>query len=72
VIAAAQAGEHQDGRRTFGHSLVVDPWGKILLDMGPEPGLGFAELDPGQVDEVRRRLPAVLHRRTIPEPEVAR
>jgi deaminated glutathione amidase len=70
VIAAAQVGLHPDGRRTYGHSLVVDPWGKVLLDMGAAgPGLGFAELDLGSVDEVRSRLPALHHRRPIPEPE---
>ena len=68
VVAAAQAGRHEDGRSTFGHSLVVDPWGKILLDMGDAPGLGFAEIDPAQVDEVRSRLPAVRHRRPVGEP----
>lgn len=70
VIAAAQVGRHADGRVTYGHSLVVDPWGKVLLDMGGEgPGIGFAEIDPAQVDEVRSRLPALLHRRPIPRPE---
>ena len=72
VVAAAQAGRHEDGRDTYGHSLVVDPWGRVLLDMGGEAtGLGFAELDLGAVDEVRRRLPAIRHRRPIPEPERA-
>jgi len=70
VIAAAQVGTHEDGRATFGHSLVVDPWGKVLLDMGGEgPGLGFAELDLDAVEEVRKRLPAIWHRRPIPPPE---
>jgi len=70
VIAAAQVGRHEDGRSTYGHSLVVDPWGRVLLDMGGEaPGLGFAELDPDVVGEVRRRLPAIGHRRPIPAPE---
>ncbi|MEA3013646.1 MAG: deaminated glutathione amidase [Sphingomonadales bacterium] len=73
VVAAAQVGEHRDGRKTYGHSLVVDPWGKVLLDMGGEgPGLGFAELDPAAVEEVRRRLPAIWHRRPIPPPEHVR
>ena len=54
VVAAAQVGTHEDGRATYGHSLVVDPWGKVLLDMGGEaPGLGFAEIDPDAVEEVR-------------------
>jgi len=70
VVAAAQVGTHEDGRSTWGHSLVVDPWGKPLLDMGGEaPGLGFAELDPKAVDEVRSRLPAIWHRRPIPPPD---
>ena len=72
VVAAAQVGRHQDGRETYGHSLVVDPWGKVLLDMGGEgPGVGFADLDLAAVEEVRRRLPAIHHRREIPEPERA-
>jgi predicted amidohydrolase len=71
VVAAAQVGEHEDGRRTYGHSLVVDPWGSILLDMGEEPGVGFADLDLAQVEEVRSRLPAIRHRRPIPRPETA-
>ncbi|HEV2078308.1 MAG TPA: carbon-nitrogen hydrolase family protein [Allosphingosinicella sp.] len=70
VVAAAQVGLHEDGRRTYGHSLVVDPWGKVILDMGSEPGVGFAEIDPAQVDEVRGRLPAIRHRRAIPEPRL--
>jgi predicted amidohydrolase len=73
VIAAAQVGGHQDGRATYGHSLVVDPWGRVLLDMGgEEAGLGFANLDLGLVEEVRERLPAIWHRRPIPAPERVR
>ncbi|TMJ19385.1 MAG: carbon-nitrogen hydrolase family protein [Alphaproteobacteria bacterium] len=72
VIAAAQVGKHEDGRATYGHSLVVDPWGKVLLDMGGEgPGIAFAEIDPAAVDEVRQRVPAIQHRRAIPRPELA-
>lgn len=71
VVAAAQVGEHEDGRRTYGHSLVVDPWGRVLLDMGEERGVGFADLDLAEVDEVRSRLPAIRHRRPIPAPETA-
>ncbi len=70
VIAAAQAGRHEDGRETYGHSLVVNPWGEVLLDMGEERGIGFAEIDLGQVDEVRGRIPAIHHRRPIGEPEL--
>jgi len=66
VIAAAQTGVHEDGRETFGHSLAVDPWGEVLLDMGTEPGLGFVDLDLAQVSAVRARVPAIDHRRPIP------
>jgi predicted amidohydrolase len=67
VVAAAQVGRHEDGRQTFGHSLVVDPWGEILLDMGDEPGVGFADIDLKRIPEVRSRIPALNHRRPIPE-----
>jgi predicted amidohydrolase len=69
VIAAAQAGRHEDGRETYGHSLVVGPWGEILLDMGDEKGVGMADMELDRVDEVRGRLPAISHRRPIPRPE---
>jgi predicted amidohydrolase len=66
VIAAAQVGEHEDGRRTYGHSLVIDPWGEILLDMGgEEAGLGFADLDLSRIDEVRAQVPSLANRRKI-------
>ncbi|WNO52662.1 carbon-nitrogen hydrolase family protein [Stakelama saccharophila] len=66
VVAAAQTGEHADGRATWGHSMVVDPWGEIMLDMGIAPGLGFADIDPDRVRDVRARIPALRHRRQIP------
>ena len=66
VIAAAQVGEHEDGRRTYGHSLVVDPWGEVLLDMGGDAtGLGFAELDLTRIADVRAQLPSLANRRAI-------
>jgi predicted amidohydrolase len=65
VVAAAQVGRHEDGRQTFGHSLVVDPWGEVLLDMGEEVGVGFAEVDLARIPEVRSRIPALNHRRPI-------
>jgi deaminated glutathione amidase len=68
LVAAAQTGTHADGRKTFGHSLVVDPWGRIVLDMGEAAGLGFAEIDTAAVDDVRMRIPVIAHRRAIPEP----
>jgi predicted amidohydrolase len=67
VVAAAQVGEHQDGRRTYGHSLVVDPWGEVVLDLGGDaPGLGFAAIDPARIAEVRAQLPSLANRRPIP------
>lgn len=67
VVAAAQAGRHEDGRRTYGHSLVVDPWGDVLLDLGGETvGIGFAEIDPRRIAEVRAQLPSLANRREIP------
>jgi predicted amidohydrolase len=67
VIAAAQVGEHEDGRRTYGHSLVADPWGEVLVDLGGEaPGVGFAEIDSARIAEVRAQLPSLANRRAIP------
>lgn len=66
VVAAAQVGHHEDGRRTYGHSLVVDPWGEVLLDMGGEkPALGFADIDLPRIAEVRRQIPSLANRREI-------
>ena len=67
VLAAAQVGEHADGRRTYGHSLVVDPWGGVMLDMGgQEAGLAFADIDMSRIAEVRRQVPSLENRRRIP------
>ena len=69
AVAAAQCGTHEDGRRTFGHSLVVDPWGQVLLDMGTaEEEVGFADLDLAQLEEVRARIPVLRHRRAFAPP----
>jgi predicted amidohydrolase len=68
VVGAAQVGTHEDGRTTYGHSLVVDPWGKVMLDMGgAEAGLGFANVDPARIAEVRAQVPSLANRRQIPE-----
>ena len=62
VIASAQGGEHESGRRTFGHSMIVDPWGEIL-DVLPEgEGIVIADLDTTRLQSVRTRLPALQHR----------
>ncbi|WP_239805619.1 carbon-nitrogen hydrolase family protein [Croceicoccus hydrothermalis] len=72
VIAAAQVGEHEDGRATFGHSLVIDPWGDVLLDMGDAgPGVGFAEIDRDRIATVRRQLPSLANRREFHHPPAA-
>ncbi len=66
VIAAAQVGRHDDGRETYGHSLVVDPWGEVLLDMGGEgPGLGFCNIDLSRITDVREQVPSLANRREI-------
>ncbi len=65
VVSAAQVGTHEDGRSTFGHSLVVDPWGEIVLDMGEQPGVAFADLDPARCNEVRAQIPVIAHRRGV-------
>ena len=67
VIAAAQVGRHEDGRETYGHSMVVDPWGEVLLDMGGDaPGLGFCDIDLDRIAEVRAQVPSLANRRPIP------
>jgi predicted amidohydrolase len=71
VLAAAQTGDHEDGRATYGHSLAIDPWGEVLLDMGEPTGLGFVEIDPARVADVRARVPVLRHRRAIPEATAA-
>ena len=71
VIAAAQSGVHGDGRATYGHSLVIDPWGDIALDMGEANGLGYAEIDAAKTSDVRMRVPSLKHRRPIGAVEVA-
>lgn len=65
VVAAAQSGRHADGRETYGHSLVVSPWGEVLLDMGQDIGVGFADIELSLVGEVRQRIPVLDHRRPI-------
>ena len=66
VIAPAQTGRHDDGRETYGHSLVIDPWGEVLLDMGEQAGLALADIDLSRVEDVRGRVPAIANRRNIP------
>jgi deaminated glutathione amidase len=63
VIAPAQGGLHENGRRTWGHSMIVDPWGEVLASVDTGEGLAVAELRPERLAEVRRQLPALAHRR---------
>ena len=63
VFAAAQGGTHEDGRSTYGHSLVIDPWGRVIAEGGTEPGVVLAEIDPGEVALARARIPSLQHGR---------
>jgi nitrilase len=63
VIAPAQGGRHENGRRTWGHSMIVDPWGEVLAVRPEGEGVVLAELDPARIAEVRAQLPALTHRR---------
>ncbi len=65
VVAAAQAGHHADGRKTYGHSLVIDPWGTVLLDAGEAPGLHVVDLPLERLVDARARIPVLRHRRVI-------
>ena len=63
VFAAAQGGKHENGRDTYGHSLIVDPWGRILAEGGTEPAVIMAEIDPAEVANARARIPSLQHGR---------
>ena len=63
VLAATQGGLHENGRSTFGHSIVVSPWGEVLAEAGEEPGVIFADIDLAASDEARARIPAIKHGR---------
>jgi predicted amidohydrolase len=70
VLAATQGGLHENGRSTFGHSIIVSPWGEILAEAGEEPGVIFADIDPAASEEARARIPAIKHGREF-EIEIA-
>jgi predicted amidohydrolase len=72
VLAPAQWGEHADGRKTYGHSLIVDPWGEVLADAGEGVGFITAEIDPAKIAEARRMVPALRHDRTLSVPQMPR
>ncbi len=68
ILAPAQCGEHDGNRKTFGHSLIIDPWGKILAESGDKTGVIVAELDLNKVSESRRMLPSLQHDRPFEKP----
>jgi len=63
VLAAAQGGVHPNGRRTYGHSILIDPWGSIVAELEEGPGIVIGDIDPERIAQVRRELPALAHRR---------
>jgi len=63
VLAAAQGGKHENGRETFGHSLVIDPWGRVVAEGGIEPGVILAKIDPAEVTAARAKIPSLQHGR---------
>lgn len=65
MVSAAQAGHHEDGRDTFGHSIIVDPWGRVLAEAGDAPGVIMARIDPGLVADARGRIPTLQHTRPV-------
>jgi deaminated glutathione amidase len=71
VFAPAQWGEHTAGRRSYGHSLIVDPWGKVLADGGEAVGIVTARIDPGKIAEARGMVPSLTHDRAFTPPALA-
>ncbi len=65
VFAPAQGGTHENGRETYGHSLIIDPWGEVLAEAGTDPCVILAEIDPAKTDEARSRIPSLAHDRAI-------
>jgi predicted amidohydrolase len=68
VMAPAQGGTHANGRKTYGHSLIVGPWGEILAEGGTDPGVFMAEIDPAQSVDARARIPNLRHDREFTGP----
>jgi predicted amidohydrolase len=61
IFAAAQGGRHDSGRTTYGHSMIISPWGEVLAEAGAEPGVIVADIDPALVADCRQRIPALKH-----------
>ena len=68
VFAPAQTGTHAEGRQTYGHALIVDPWGEVVADAGEAPGLIMADIDPAKVAEARSMVPCLTHDRPFALP----
>ena len=68
VFAPAQCGDHANDRQTYGHSLIIDPWGKVLAEAGEEPGVITADIDPSRVTAVRAMIPSLEHDREFTPP----
>jgi predicted amidohydrolase len=69
MLAAAQGGTHETGRQTFGHSIVIDPWGRIVAEAGIDPGVLIADIDTDEVAKVRGRIPSLRHDRPFSPPD---
>jgi len=63
ILAPAMCGEHPGNRQTYGHALIVDPWGEVLADGGEEPGIIYADIDPARVAKIRTMMPSLQHDR---------
>ena len=72
AFAPAQWGEHAGGRKSYGHSLIVDPWGEVLADGGEEPGIITARIEPERIAKARGMVPSLRHDRTFKSPEMVR
>src|SRR4029077_7315887 len=70
-FAPAQWGEHAEGRRTYGHSVIVDPWGEGMADAGEGVGIVSARIDPEAIAKARRMVPSLQHDRPFTTPELA-
>jgi len=71
VFSPAQWGEHAEGRRTYGHSLIVDPWGEVLADAGEGVGIISAQIEVDAISKARRMVPSLQHDRVFSKPELA-
>lgn len=71
VFAPCQYGDHGVGKESYGHSLIIDPWGRVLADGGEGPGFVMAEVDPSQVSAARQKIPALSHVRDVAPPELS-